>query len=66
VAGVVPIAIIQDVQALDLIVRAMENATVQHTTVIVETVGEMMAVKHLTVLVIQIVVTEVNILYWLM
>jgi hypothetical protein len=66
VAGVVPIAIIQDVQALDLIVRAMENVTVQHTTVIVKTVGEVMAVKHLTVLVIQIVVTEVNILYWLM
>lgn len=58
VDGVAPIVITQDVQVLDLIVRIMENVTAQRMNVIVETAGEVMAVKFLTVLVTQIVQIE--------
>lgn len=59
VDGVAPTAITQDVQVLDLIVRIMENVTAQRMNVIVETAGEVMAVKFLTVLVTQIAQIEV-------
>lgn len=59
VDGVAPIVITQDVQVLDLIVRITESATVQRMNVIVETAGEVMAVKFLIVLVTQIVQIEV-------